>query len=102
MKDLAVPGTVIREALTKSGWEVEEVVKPDEWWCRERWHLRSVWSPQDCEAYLTFLADPMDEHPGKDHLNYREVWAVAASPQFRQRLGCGIGQFRRFIWKCLA
>jgi hypothetical protein len=36
----------------------------------------------------------MDEHPGKDHLNYREVWAVAASPHApTSRSGAESGQF---------
>jgi hypothetical protein len=79
MKDIAVPSAELRAALSASGWRIAQVEEPDAWWIRERWHLRSEWSPQDTEAFITFLVDPQDSHPGNSSRDYRDVWAIAAS-----------------------
>jgi hypothetical protein len=84
VKDIGVPSQVLRAALSDNGWKIETVEDPEIWWCRERWHLRSVWSPQQRTACLVFLTDPMDEHRGKAHLDHREVWALSASATIPQ------------------
>lgn len=63
--------------LADVGWFVEQRHEPLHWWADETWHLRSVWSPTDSTAVLTFLVDP------QAHLANRkkgdEIWAVKAS-----------------------
>jgi hypothetical protein len=60
MKRTPAPHPALRAALEEEGWRVAAVEEGDEWWCRELWHLRSTWRPQDSEAFLCFLIDPMD------------------------------------------
>lgn len=70
---IEIPAEPIRSALQESGWQIAAVEEPSVWWCRERWHLRSAWSPQNREAYLTFLVDPQDDS------NKPKVMGVKAS-----------------------
>jgi hypothetical protein len=53
-----IPAAPLLSALEAGGWRVASVEEPNVWWCRERWHLRSTWSPRDREAFLSFLVDP--------------------------------------------
>jgi hypothetical protein len=68
-----IPSAPIRLAIENGGWRVAAVEEPNVWWCRERWHLRSMWAPQDREAFLSFLVDPEYEP------NHPKVFAVKAS-----------------------
>jgi hypothetical protein len=66
------------DALTTAGWVLTGSEDLHEWWADDVWRMRSVWSPQDAQFYLTFLVDPQTElhrrrQPGED------VWAVKAS-----------------------
>ena len=47
------------DALTEAGWELAASEQLHEWWADDVWRMRSVWSPQGREFYLTFLVDPM-------------------------------------------
>lgn len=42
-----------------------------DWWAHEVWVLESLWKPQECRVYLTFVNRPEDPHPGP--------WAVMAA-----------------------
>ncbi len=66
------------DALTAAGWELTTIEELDEWWADDVWHMRSVWSPQSEQFYLTYLVDPQFEH---HHQRKRGegVWAVSAS-----------------------
>jgi 1,2-phenylacetyl-CoA epoxidase PaaB subunit len=70
---------LIHDRLAEFGWVFGGYADLDAWWADQSWRLRSVWSPQECEAYLTFLVDPQAD------LNRRksgeDVWAVKASSQ---------------------
>jgi hypothetical protein len=68
-----IPTSVILSAITESGWRVEAIEESDSWRVRIIWHLKSVWSPQECDAYLLFLVDPMDDSPSP------KICAVTAS-----------------------
>jgi len=76
-------------ALTAAGWELASSEQLHEWWADDVWRMRSVWSPQGREFYLTFLVDPMlDLHRGRK--NGEGVWAVSVTPTLptsRQQLG---------------
>ena len=69
--------------LAEHGWDVEHIENAVsegpklEWWADEIWILRSVWSPQDCRAYVTFLVDP--QTPTEGRRRGEGVWAVKAS-----------------------
>jgi hypothetical protein len=69
----SVPAAELRSALAKGGWRVESVHEGGAWWCREWWQLRSSWSPQDTEAYISFLVDPQD----RSQMPW--IWALRAS-----------------------
>lgn len=58
---IEIPATELRLAIAEAGWRVETVEDGGEWWYRELWHLKSTWSPQNCEAFLFFLVDPHDD-----------------------------------------
>ena len=64
----------IREVLAGSGWEVAEARKFAEHWVDEIWLIRSTWSPEDFEVYLTFEID--GQAPPRDTSS---VWAINAS-----------------------
>jgi hypothetical protein len=67
----------IRDRLDEFGWELAAHDDIDAWWADDMWRLRSTWSPQGSEVYLTFLVDPQaDIHRRKPGEN---VWAVKAS-----------------------
>jgi hypothetical protein len=70
---------LIHDRLGEFGWAFGGYADFDVWWADQSWKLRSVWSPQECELYLTFLVDPQAD------LNHRksgeDVWAVKASVQ---------------------
>jgi hypothetical protein len=80
LKMSLLPQEIIRRGLERTGWEVIGEITTDlDWWADEVWMIRSLWSPQDCVAYITFLVDPMWE--GKRRKG-EGVWAakVTASP----------------------
>lgn len=68
----------LRDALTKSGWEVERI-DPDgiDWWACEHWYIQSVREEWGYRLVLSFLVDPM-ETPGRKHPT---VWAISATAQ---------------------
>ena len=75
--------TELLNQLPKHGWHVVNMEGTDsewpklEWWADEIWILQSVWSPQDCRVYLTFLVDP--QIPLQGRKKGEGVWAVKAS-----------------------
>jgi hypothetical protein len=69
----SIPAAELRSALAKGGWRVESVEEGEARWCRVSWRLRSTWSPQTTQAYLSFLVDPQDRS------RMPKIWAVRAS-----------------------
>lgn len=75
--------TELLNQFTKHGWSVVNVEDDDsewprlEWWEDEVWLLESVWTPQDCRVYVTFLVDP--QAPIHGHKKGEGIWAVKAS-----------------------
>jgi hypothetical protein len=51
------------------GTEVED--RSLDWWAHEVWVLESLWKPQECRIYLTFVKNPHDPPEGP--------WAVTAA-----------------------
>lgn len=67
----------IKDYLECDGWDIEYIEKDDlDWWADEIWKLKSNWSPQGAEAYLTFLVDPMNEGNRKKG---EGVWGLGCS-----------------------
>ena len=65
-------------ALAEAGWELAGPEDLHEWWADDVWMMRSVWSPQSSQFYLTFLVDPqLDIHRRRN--KGEGVWAVKAS-----------------------
>jgi hypothetical protein len=66
--------------LETFGWRKVDGAEPDDqlldWWADEVWVLESLWEPQECHVYLTFVVDPQwDSHRKKG----QGVWGVTAS-----------------------
>jgi hypothetical protein len=76
--NISVQQSALRLALTERGWEVAAVESPGDWWCHERWRLRSLWPPRNREAFITFLVEPQSELTPVEG-GERRVWAAAAS-----------------------
>ena len=79
----------IHDRLDEFGREFVAHDDADIWWADDTWMLRSLWSPQSCEVFLTLLVDPQaDIHARKPG---QSVWAVKASvtrpTQWRQAGG---------------
>jgi hypothetical protein len=68
----------MREALVERGWEVAAVEHSGDWWCHERWRLKSMWPPRNREAFVSFLLDPQSEF-AQPQAGEHKVWAVTAS-----------------------
>lgn len=51
---------------------------PGEWWCHERWRLKSMWPPRNREAFVNFLIDPQSEFT-QPQAGEEKVWAAAPS-----------------------
>ena len=83
---MEIPAAPLRSALASDGWRIVAVDRTLAWWCRERWHLQSDWSPRNREAFLSFLLDP--EHT----LEHPKVWAVKASPTPASQWQSGAGE----------
>ena len=67
------------DALNAAGWELASSEQLHEWWADEVWRMRSVWSPQGREFYLTFLADPiLDLHRRRNR--GEGIWSVSVTP----------------------
>lgn len=66
------------DALTAAGWELVSTEELHEWWADDVWLMRSVWSPQDAQFYLTFLVDPQTDLHRRRQTG-ESVWAVKAS-----------------------
>ena len=81
----------IRDRLEEFGWELAPHEDIDAWWADDAWRLRSIWSPQSCEVYLTFLIDPQaDIHSRKAG---QSVWAVKASAMPPAQQWASAGEF---------
>jgi hypothetical protein len=64
--------------LQEAGWELIRTDEPHDWWADEIWLIRSTWSPQSAQFYLTFLVDPqLDLH--RKRRKHEGVWAAAAT-----------------------
>jgi hypothetical protein len=70
--------SALRSALTERGWGIVAVESPGDWWCHERWRLRSMWAPREREAFISFLVEPQSEM-SELHSGNARVWAAAAS-----------------------
>jgi hypothetical protein len=69
--------TALEKRLDRYGWEKAATRSEDlEWWADEVWVLQSIWSPQECRLYLTFIVDPLFEGPRQKG---QAVWSVEAS-----------------------
>jgi hypothetical protein len=85
--------TELLNQLSKHGWNVMNMEGVDsewpklDWWADEIWILQSVWSPQGCRIYLTFLVDPQAPIHGRKR--GEGVWAVKAS----------LGRPRQWMWE---
>ena len=69
---------ILLDALTEAGWELAATDQLHEWWADDAWLMRSVWSPQGQQFFLTFLVDPQLELHRKRKQG-EGVWAVSAS-----------------------
>lgn len=65
-------------ALANAGWELVAIEELHQWWADDVWRMRSVWSPQGREFYLTFTIDP-SLHLHRHRRKGEGVWAVIAS-----------------------
>ena len=80
---MSVQRTELLKRIPNQGWSVTSIEDGDfewpelEWWADEIWILQSVWSPQGCRVYLTFLVDPQAPIHGRK--KGEGVWAVKAS-----------------------
>ncbi|HYV38407.1 MAG TPA: hypothetical protein VE988_22175 [Gemmataceae bacterium] len=70
--------TQLRQVLANHGWEVTEVVQPDDWWADEFWKLESRKNAWGLPLVLTFLVDPMWDAPRKPG---QGIWAIIATDQ---------------------
>ena len=60
----------------KNGWKATELDNYDfQKWSMETWLLKSVWSPLDATAYVSFLIDPMSEFQNP------HAWAIEVSDE---------------------
>lgn len=66
----------LRELFPKYGWELVETQIPNYDWIAEIWLIKSIWTPTDCFAFISFEVDPM----GEDRNNkMKGVWAINLS-----------------------
>jgi hypothetical protein len=73
-----VPKDRLRAALAASGWEVEAGAHSLPWWAEDVWCIRSLWSPSEARAYVTFLVDPQAT-TNQIARGPKSIWAVKAS-----------------------
>jgi len=60
------------------GWEhIDTYDVNQEWWADEIWKLKSHWSPEGTNAYITFLVDPECDHIKR--IKGQEVWGAGIS-----------------------
>jgi len=50
-----------------------------EWWADEIWQLKSRWSPEGAEVFITFLVDPILKRNRK---KAQGVWAVGCTASY--------------------
>ena len=83
--------TELLHRLREAGWEMAGTEDLDQWWADEVWRVRSVWSPQSAQFFLTFLVDPqLDLH--RERKPGEGVWAVLASDSLPARWQGSEGQ----------
>lgn len=70
----------IQDRLEDSGWEVAEIVVPDEWWCTESWEVRSVRQRYGLRIIISFIVDLMYEGSDRE----KHIACVFASEGFPQ------------------
>jgi hypothetical protein len=80
------------DALAQAGWECVAIEELHEWWADDVWRMRSVWSPQGREFYLTFTIDP-SLHLHRQRRKGEAVWAVIASATLPTSRFASVGQF---------
>jgi hypothetical protein len=49
---------ILKKTFDKYGWELVENQIPDDRWTAEIWLIKSIWSPINCYAFLSFVVDP--------------------------------------------
>jgi hypothetical protein len=84
--------TDLLEQLSEVGWELAGMEELDQWWADEIWRMRSIWSPQSAQFFLTFLVDPQLELHRKRNAG-EGVWAVLASSSLPTRWQASKGEF---------
>jgi hypothetical protein len=48
----------LKELFGQYGWELVDSQTPNVWWFVEIWRIKSIWSPTDCNIFLSFEVDP--------------------------------------------
>lgn len=83
--------TKLLDRLSEAGWELAGTEDLDQWWADTVWRMRSVWSPQTAQFFLTFLVDPqLDLHRNREP--GEGVWAVLASGSLPTRWQASEGE----------
>jgi hypothetical protein len=76
--DMTAQQQKLLDALATMGWELAGEEQVHEWWVDSVWRMRSIWSPQCGQFYLTFLVDPQLDLHRRRKIG-EGVWAVGAS-----------------------
>ena len=84
--------TELLDRLSEAGWELAGTEDLDQWWADEVWRMRSVWSPQSAQFFLTFLVDPQ-LHLHRKRKPGEGVWAVLASASLPMQWQGSAGEF---------
>ena len=68
----------LEDYLEVEGWEHVDTYDTDqEWWSDEIWKLKSHWSPEGVNAYITLLVDPQANHNKRK--KGQEIWGAGVS-----------------------
>lgn len=71
----------IRNLLAEQGWQVNPVDTVTlDWWADEMWALESAWAPQEKQAWLTFLVDPLISNSA-NRKKGEAIWAIMLTAQ---------------------
>jgi hypothetical protein len=77
---MKTPQQKLSDHFEVAGWGIEKIIMDDlDWWADEIWILKSIWSPEDAMACITFLVDPMFEGNRKKG---EAVWGVGCCKEW--------------------